>query len=185
MGNRSFVAFVGIALVIQSAIDGAAWAGRFADCVRDAASRDLVAKTELQRDLRDLVVQKRPEFGSLATVNMKLQILLAEAQRARLDYLITHEPDRIDTANGLGQFRNFEWSDEDSARRMKESKSYYELESRISTLKERNNDHPSWPKLREYVRSELGRSPDFKALMARFQARQGDLKAVIAQCHHD
>ncbi len=52
-------------------------------------------------------------------------------------------------------------------------------------LKEKNNNHPNWPKLREYVRSELSRGSHFKALMARFQTRQGDLEAVIAQCRRD
>lgn len=185
MSSRSLVASLGISFAIQIAIFGTAWARGFADCVRDAASRDLVAKTEFQRDLRDLIVQKRPEFESLATVNMELQIMLAEARRAMFDYLLRHDPNRIDTTNGLVQFSNLEWFDEDSAKFMEESSSYRELEYRISALQEQNNDHPDWPKLREHFRSELSQSPDFKALMARFQTRQSNVEAVIAQCHPD
>ena len=185
MSSRSVVAFIGLSFAMQIAIGGAAWAGGFADCVRDAASRELAAQTNFQRDLRDFIVRKCPKFKSLATVNMELQILLAEARRAMYDYLLTHDPTRIDTTGGLGRFLNPEWSDEDAAKFMEESSSYRERKIRISTLKEQNNGHPDWPKMREYFRSESGKSPDFKGLMARFQTRQNDVKAVIAQCRHD
>lgn len=185
MSSRGLVASLGISFAIQIAIGGTAWAGGFADCVRDAASEDLANKTEFQRGLRDLVVQKRPEFESLATVNMEFQILLAERRRAKFDHLLKHDPNRIDTTNGLVQFSNFEWFNEDSARFMDESSSYRDLEFRISTRQEQNNDHPDWPDLRQHFRSELSQSPDFKALMARFQTRQSNVEAGIAQCQHE
>lgn len=185
MRSGKSAALLGISFAILVAIGGAAWAGEFADCVRETASKDLMAKREFQRGLRDLIVQNRPEFESLATVNMELQILLAEARRAMLEYLLANDPGRIDTTNGLGRFSNFDWSEEDSAELMEESASYRDLDNRLSRLRDRNNGHPGWPELRAYVRSELGQSPDFKALTARLQSRQSEVEAVIAQCRHD
>lgn len=185
MSSRGLAASIGISFAIQIAVGGTALAGGFADCVRNAASEVLVAKTEFQHDLRSLIVQKRPDFELLATVSMELQFLLAEARRAKFDYLLGHDPNRIDTTNGLAQFSNFEWSDEDGAKFMEKSSSYRELEHRISTQREQNDGHSDWPKLREYFRSELNQSQDFKALMARFQTRQSNVEAMIEQCHHD
>jgi hypothetical protein len=185
MNRTSSTAFLGISVAIQVAVGGAAWAGAFADCVRDAADRNLVAKTAFQSGLRDLIVRDRPELESLATVQMELQILLAEAWRAKFDHLLTHDPARIDTANGLGRFSNFPWTDADSADFKEESRSYRRLELRISTLEDQNNGHPDWPELRAHFRSELSQDPDFEALMTRFQTEQATVKAVIAQCRHD
>lgn len=185
MGDRRLAVLVGISFAIQIVISGPAWAGGFADCVREAAARDLEVKREFQRGLRDLIVQKRPEFESLANVNMTLQIMLAEARQAMLGYLLTHDPKRIDTTKGIARFRNFEWSDADSAKLMEKNSSYRELRGRISTLREQNDAHPDWPKLREYFRSELGRNPDFKGLMTRFQTRQSDVEAAVARCSNE
>ncbi len=182
MSSRILVASLGIAITLQIAGGGTAWGQNLADCVRDTASADLVAKTDFQREMRDLVVQSRPEFEALATVNRDLQTLLAEAWRAKVDYLLAHEPDRIDTTNGLARFSNFEWPDEDAANFKKESRSYRQLEIRISSLKEQNNDHPDWPELREYFRVELSQSADFKALMERFQNQQSNVETAIEIC---
>ncbi len=185
MRSRNLVASFGISIAITIAVAGAASGDGLADCVRDAATADLVAKTEFQRDLRDLVVQQRPEFEPLATVNQELQVLLAEAQRAKFDYLLSHEPGRIDTSNGLARFSNFAWSDEDTAKFIEQSASFRDLEVRIAALQDQNNDHPDWPGLREHFRAGLSQSADFVALMARFQARQSDVEAAIAKCRRN
>ena len=185
MSTRSVVAFFAMSLAIHIAGGGGARAGAFADCAGDAAGGYLVAQTEFQRQMRDLVVAARPEFAALATVNMELQTLLAEARRAMIDHLLKHDADRIDTTSGLGSFTNFDWSDGDTDKFMAESSSYQQLRNRIATLREQNDGHADWPKMREYFRSELGQSAEFKAIMARFQSRQSEVEAVIAQCHRD
>jgi hypothetical protein len=185
MYSRRLATFLWISFAIQIAGGGTAWGSASADCVREAASADLVAKTEFQLDLRNLIVQQRPKFEALATINKELQTLLAEARRAKLDYLLEHDPDRIDTTNGLSRFSDFAWSDEDTAKYIEASGSYRELEIRISTLQERNNDHPDWPKLREYFRSELSQNPEFTALTARFQTQQSYVETAIVQCQRD
>lgn len=183
MSSRSTFVILGVAIAIQISIVGPVRADAFADCVRKAASKALKAKTAFQRDMRDLIVEKRPEFMSVANVNMELQILLAERRRAMFEYLLEHDVSRIDTTNGFGQFSNFGWSDEDTQRFAKKSKSNRELERRISTLQGKNNEQPDWPKMREHFRSKLSQSLRFKALMDRFRSQQSDIGAIIAGCH--
>lgn len=86
--SRRTITTVGLAIAIQVAIIGCARADAFADCVRKAASEALRAKKAFQRDMRDIIVEKRPKFMSVATVNMELQILLAERRRAMFEYLL-------------------------------------------------------------------------------------------------
>lgn len=173
---------MGLAVAVQVSTSEPVSADAFADCVRATASADMVAKVEFQRDLRNLVVQNRPEFEALANVSMNLQILFAEARRKKFDYLLKQDPNRIDTANGLGRFTNFDWSDDDTKNFMAESDSYRDLETRISQLKERNNGHADWPELRAYFRAELNQSAEFSGVMARFQDRQSEVEVDIARC---
>ena len=175
-------ASLGLSIALAIAVASTASAASFADCVRDVATKDLAAKTEFQRDLRDLVVRDRPEFDALATLNMELQIRLAEARRAMIDHLLARDPDRIDTTRGLGRFSNFAWSDEDSERFAAQDASYRELRGRIATLEERNNAHPDWPDLRAYYRAELGQSADFAALVTRLQSRQSEAESLLEGC---
>lgn len=185
VGGRGRGGIPALALAAQIVLCGAAWAGSFADCARDAADEDLAAKSEFQRALRALIVRERPEFEALATVYMELQILLAEAQWAKLDYLLAHDPDRIDAAHGLGRFRTFEWSEEDAAGFLQADPSNRAMTDRIATLTEQNNEHPDWPELRAYFASELARSPDFTGLMARFGDQQEATDALLATCRRD
>lgn len=185
MSRSRLTAFFGILATVMVATGGTVWANGFADCVRDAASKHLTAKRQYQGDLRELIVENRPEFQSLANVNMELQILLAEARQAMFEYLLAHDPDRIDTNNGVTRFSNFDWFDEDSTKLMEESGTYRELDSRISTLQEQNNSHRDWPKLREHFRNELSQTPEYRALAARLQTRQNEVAAAIALCRRD
>lgn len=186
MNGKSIGALIGLsfALLIATGGPGSAdtSADAFADCVRDAASEDMAAKTDFQRQLRDLIVRQRPEFEALATVNMELQTLFAEVRRAKFDYLLEHDPGRIDTANGLSKFSNFPWTDEDTALFKEDSVSYRDLESRLATLRKRNDSHPDWPQMREYFRSNLSQSAEFASVLARFQSRENDVETVVAQC---
>ena len=180
-----FGALLGLSFAIHTATSGPASADAFADCVRGTVSADMVAKVQFQRDLRNLIVQNRPRFEALATINMQLQILYAEARRRKFDYLLAHDPERIDTANGLSRFSNFAWSDQDSNNFMAGSDSYRDLETRISQKKDQNNGHPDWPEMRAYFRSELNQSAEFNGVMARFQDRQRAVEADVAQCRRN
>ncbi len=180
-----FGALLGLSFAIHAATSGPASADAFADCVRGTVSADMVAKVEFQRELRNLIVQNRPGFEALATISMQLQILYAESRRRKFDYLLAHDPDRIDTANGLSRFSNFAWSDQDSNNFMAESNTYRDLETRISQKKDQNNSHPDWPEMRAYFRSGLTQSAEFSGVMARFQDQQAEVEADVARCRRN
>lgn len=175
---------VGIALSAALLCSAAlpAQAQDMAVCVRTAADLGLAAKTRFQRGLRNLIVERRPEFAALADVNMELQILLAQARRARFDYLLKFDPGRIDTAHGSSRFSNFAWSDTDRADFAARSDAYREQEARLAALESRNNGHPDWPRLRQFFRAELSQEADFGALTDALQARQRAVEETLAQC---
>ena len=183
--SRNVAAILGIAVTIQFGLGGVAHGDAFADCIRQAASVSLAARTEFQRDLRDLIVKQKPEFKTLATINQDLQIRLAEARFAKYDYLLEHARERIDTNHGLSRFGNFEWSDEDTEKFKNESDSYRALETRIAALRAQNDGHPDWPELREHFRSYLNSSEAFKDLMVRLQVGQNEVEATLANCDRD
>ena len=182
MTGRRLIVVFGLSVAFQAAISGSAGAQGFAGCVLDAAANDLSAQTEFQRGLRDVIVQKRPEFEQLATANMALQLRLAESRPPMFGYLLEHDPGRIDTANGLGQFRNFDWTEQDTAAFSAESVSYRDLRAQIAILKEQNNGHPDWTEMRAYFRAELSQSAEFKALLVRFQEQERELDTAVGQC---
>lgn len=170
-----------LAVALSVAVGGAR-AADFAACVGDVADRYTAAKTEYQRGLHDLIVQRRPALAPLARVNRDLQILFAEARRARMGYLIAQDPGRIDLSGGLSRFSNFNWTAADKAALAGTSSAYRDIEARLSALQEQNNGHPDWPDLRALFAGELGRSEEHKALLARFQAEQAEVEAAMAQC---
>lgn len=180
---KNAAVIVGTIVVLHIGLLGCTRADAFADCVREAAGNDLAAKSAFQRGMRDLIVAGRPQFKSVADVNMRLQVLLAERQNARLEYLLRHDVSRIETTKGLGRFGNFAWSDADTRKFVETSQSNRARERQIATLRRRNNEHPDWPKLRRYFRSELNGSPNFKDLMTRFRRRQREIETSLAGCH--
>jgi hypothetical protein len=175
---------IGRAAVISVLLTLTAPAGadEFTDCVRRVAAQDLAAKRDYQASLRALVVNKRPDFAALAKLNMDLQIALAEARKAQLDYLSEHQPKRIDTAEGLSKFTNFDWSTADDAKLTQADSAYRQLNERITGLKETNNGHPDWPAMRELFRGDLAQSRGFKALMAGFATRQNAVESMLGGC---
>ena len=171
-----------IALILFSLSGPPAHAQSFAECVRDAATRDLGAKTEFQNSLRDLIVRQHPEFAELADLNRDLQVGFAEARRARFEYLLLNDPGRIDTANGLSRFTNFNWTDADTRNFRRANDVYRVLEDRMTELRQRNDGHPDWPELRRHFRTTLNQSSEFMALTARLQANQRAIEARLARC---
>lgn len=185
MKSRNVAAILGIVVAIQFGFDGVARGDAFADCIREAASVNLAARTEFQRDLRNLVVEQKPELTTLATINRNLQIRLAEARFAKYGFLLEHARERINTKNGLSGFSNFEWSDEDTEKFKNESDSYRALETEIAALRAQNDGHPDWPELREHFRSYLNSSEEFEDLMVQLQVGQNEVEATLANCDRD
>lgn len=179
---RSAANMIALAAFLALCAGQTARADEWSDCVRGAASAMLAASTEFQRGLRDLVVRHRPEFDALATISRDLQVKLAELRRAEIDYLLSHDRDRINTGNGLSRFSNFGWSDADTDKFARESEPFRRLSTEAAALRKANDTHPDWPAMRNYFRSGLNASPDFKALMDRLRRAHSAVEARLAGC---
>ncbi|NKB49902.1 MAG: hypothetical protein GKS02_11155 [Alphaproteobacteria bacterium] len=185
MRSKSLAAPLAIALTIPFATVNTAEAEILPDCVRAAATANLDAKTQYQRDLRDLIVTQRPEFEALATINQDLQIGLAQSRRAKYDYLLDHDRERIDTSNGISRFSNFRWSLTENENFKADDSSYRDLEARVDGLQEQSTDHPDWPALREFFRAVLRPSPLSADLIEGLVTRQGEIAATLKNCQRE
>ena len=156
----------------------------FASCVREVGERDLADKTAFQQGLRDLIAITKPEFEELAELQMQLQIAYARARAARLGYLATRDPERVDTAS-LTKFRNFDWSAADDAAMAAQDPGAGELAARIAVLRGENDGHRDWPKLREFMRAELMPDRAFRALMEDFAKTDDALRESLKDCRRE
>jgi hypothetical protein len=157
-------------------------AADFAECVRDIANKDFVAKQEFQAELRDLIVRSRPDFKALATLNMDLQIALAEARKKVIEYFLVEDPRRIIVAKGLSKFRNFDWSENDEKKFVQASKTNAQLVEKVEKLKKVNDTHPDQGKMRGYINQELSKNPEFSSLMAKFMADEKRVGDLLSKC---
>jgi hypothetical protein len=155
--------------------------GAFASCIRALAERDLAGKTAFQEAVRDLIAAQKPEFEPLASLHSAHQIALAQVRAAQLAYLPAHDPGRIDTWS-LSKFRNFDWSAADDAAFAAQDPEAGRLLARVAELREKNDGHPDWPRLREFVRDELSPGPAFRALIADLSVHDRAVRKGLKDC---
>ncbi len=180
MGIKSSFTVILVAGVAIFTAAGAVASG-MTDCARDAASDDLAAKTVFQRALRDLIIQERPEFKELASLNSDLQIAYGEARFVRIEYLLRYQPARIDAKKGIGKLSNFAWSDKDEKAFLRASVNN-NRQRQLDSLKSRNESHPDWPDMRQYFKVELSQSDNFKKVLASFDARRKQIETTLHNC---
>lgn len=151
-------------------------------CIAAAADMELAAKTSFQTALRDLVVRENPGFESLASLNMELQIALAQSRRARLVHLLHTDPARLTTNSGMSQLSNFDWTKADAASLVRTDDRQRALAARIASLIMRNNGHRQWPELRRYFAETLATLTEFKAIMAQMRQDRGSAARHLQTC---
>jgi hypothetical protein len=174
-------AALALAAYLFLAPSSAAQDSAFAACVQDLAARDLAGKTAFQEAVRDLIVAHRPDFEPLASLHMSHQIALARARAAKMAHLLAHDPERIDTGS-LAKFRNFDWTPADEAALVEEDPAAERLLARAAALGRKNDGHPDWPRLREFVRAELSPDPAFRALMAELAQNDRAVRKGLRNC---
>ena len=177
-----FTLLLAVCLLIEPIGKASAAAEDLGVCLGEIAEADLSAKSSHQNSLRDLIVARRPNFIALADINRDLQLLFAEMRFARLQHLISTASGRVDSTNGLTQFRNFDWTEEDRRELLGASPAYRAKVERLEILKSKNNGHPDWPALRAFVREELSKEADFKDLIATFQKHNATAETALADC---
>ena len=113
---------------------------------------------------------------------MGLQIAMAQARMAKLAYLLKHDSARVETGKGLAKFRNFDWSSVDDAALAGADPDAAARLARIVDLRKKNDGHPDWPKLREFMIAEVSPGPAFRALIARFSENDRAVRAGLEDC---
>ena len=141
-----------------------AQAESLADCAGKISAEYLTARIQYQDQTRDLIVKNKPEFSALAKINRDLQVGMAKGRHAKLQYLLGSDPKRLVTGEGMSKFTNFDWSADDQKVFLQSTAEYKNLEEKIARLKEKNNDHPDWPKMRKYFREQLAPKPEYQNL---------------------
>ena len=174
-------AFLALALFLFPAPPAMAQDGDFASCIRELAERDLAGKAAFQEAVRDLIAAEKPEFEPLASLHSAHQISLARARTAKIAYLLEHDPGRIDTGS-LSKFRNFDWSAADDSAFAAQDPEAGRLLARVAELRRKNDGHPDWPKLREFMGAELSPDPAFRALMANLSENDRAVREGLKEC---
>lgn len=106
------------------------------------------AQIEFQNKMAKLLLAEAPrELEQLIFLQRDLQVTSYKLKRLRLVYLVKVDPQR----DGVGRGMNFDWSDEDEASLLAESKDYRNLTEYKAELKQKNQNHPKWPELRQIV----------------------------------
>ena len=182
MRYRTYILFFSLALIAQMSLIAPVQAADFAECAQDIANKDFIAKQAFQTELRDMIVGPRPDFKELADINMDLQIAYAEFRKAKLVYLLEHDPERIKITGGLSKFSNFDWSEKDQRKFVQANGAHALLAEKVEKLKKANNSHPDWGKMRGYMRGVLSKKPEFEKLMSNFFADQKMLGDLLGKC---
>lgn len=157
----------------------------FVLCLGQVAKADLDAKIAYQRKLRDRIVERQPDFTELADINRDIQVLFAEMRFARLDYLLTRAPERLDGKNGISKFRNFDWTPEDLENLKAARPEYGGMMARLEVLKRKNQDHADWPEMRAFAKGEMREGGALAAMTADFIEHSAQLEQRLAGCQEN
>ena len=173
---------VGCLILLHIVVAPWSWAAngdRFTELAKKAQTEYSLAQEEWQRGLAELVIRTNPEFTAVASAQRDLQLASIALRTARFDYLLQHEPSRIVLTNGLSQFSNFNWSDDDSRALIELDPSYAALERKVSESRRKNDAQPDWARFREYFRNTLSHSNEYQVLLKEFMSRTKQVEALL------
>ncbi len=173
---------LGCLMLVHIVVAPWSWAAsgdRFTELAKKAQMEYSLAQEKWQRGLAELVIRTNPEFTAVASAQRDLQLASIALRTARFDYVLRHDPSRIVLTNGLSQFSNFEWSDDDSRALIEVDPSYAALERNVSELRRKNDEQPDWAIFREYFRNTLSQSHDYQILLQEFMSRTKQVEALL------
>ena len=135
-----------------------ATAADLAETARKAQAAYAAAQREWQIGLAELAVEQRPEFEAIAKAQRDLQVAYLERGTSKFEYLMAEDPSRIVLTEGLSQFINYDWSDEDTQTLREADPGYAALDVKVAALRKSNDDQRDWGSFREYFRNTLLKS---------------------------
>lgn len=177
-------ASLALAVFLYFATQVLAQDGAFAVCIQNLAERDLAGRTAFQKAVRGLIVAERPELEPLASLHMSHQIALAQTRAAMITYLSAHTPGRIDTSS-LSKFRNFGWGTADDTALAAENPEVGRLLEGAAELRKQSDGHPDWPKLQQFMRTELSPDPAFRDLIAEIANNDRAVRKGLDNCRRE
>ncbi len=152
-----------------------------ATCLKQVADEDLNQKVSFQGKMRDIIVEKQADLQPLANLQHDYQVALGQSRNGRLKYLVDNQIKRV-SINELSQFRNFDWDEEDQRAFLNADKKNQAQQKIIWDLKKKNQNHPDWPKLREFMGKHLRGSKEFQDLMKTFTTTQTNTEGLLKNC---
>ena len=165
--------------VLAFLVISAATAAEFAETAGKAQAAYAAAQREWQIGLAELVIEQRPEFEAVATAQRDLQTAYLERRTFQFEYLLADDPSRIVLTEGLSQFINYAWSDEDTQTLREADPGYAALEVKVAALRKRNDDQRDWPSFRDYFHNTLVKSKEYQALLSEFMEKQKAAEALL------
>jgi hypothetical protein len=169
-------ALLGIALVGLSP-------SRAADNPLDKAWTAYVqAQRQWQQALADFLSSQRPDLKDVIAASRDLQLALIDRRSLEFHYLLATHPERIVTNQGISQFANFHWNDQDGVALSRSNPDYAAAVKRVELLRQRSDANPQWPALREANRT-LANQPDYQKIYARFEQRLKTAEKVLQAAH--
>ncbi len=152
-----------------------ATAADFAETARKAQAAYAAAQREWQIGLAELAVEQRPEFEAIAKVQRDLQVAYLERGTSKFEYLMAEDPSRIVITEGLSQFINYDWSDEDTQTLREADPGYAALDVKVAALRKSNDDQRDWGSFR----NTLLKSKEYQAHYSAFMEKQKAVEALL------
>lgn len=172
-----------IILVLSTNISASsANANELKTCVAQVAQMDVGAKRAFHTGMHDLIVREAPQFEELAGIYRDYQMALVDKRLRQLQYLLFTNPQQLSVDGNVSKLTNYDWNELDTARMAKVAPEYKALTERIAVLEERNNAHPDWPKLRQFVATALSANKDFEALTTKLSNGHAAANIQLKSC---
>ncbi len=152
------------------------------DCAGEISADYLEAKTHYQNELYELISKTAPDLTALAGINRDLQVALAEQRHNKLLFLLAYNKERIVTDQGMSRFSNFDWNAGDQKSFLKVSANHQTQTDRITKLKEKNNNHPDWPRMRNLFREKLFLKPEYQTIQKELTTQTKTLGQQLKRC---
>jgi hypothetical protein len=140
------------------------------------------AQRQWQQELAGFLSTQRTDLKEVIAASRDLQLALIDRRSFEFHYLLTTHPERIVTNQGISQFANFPWTDQDTIALSRSNPDYAAAVKRVELLRQRSDNNPQWPTLREANRS-LATQPDYQKIYARFEQRLKTAEKLLHDAH--
>jgi hypothetical protein len=127
------------------------------------------AQRQLQRQLADFLITRRPDLKESVLLNRDLQLALIDRRSLEFRYLLAQHPEQIVKSQGISKFVNFTWTEANTDALLRTSPQYEPLRKRVEQL--RNDAAPQGSALRE-AQQALANDAELQQIYNRFEQQE-------------